>query len=96
LKVIVLLICQCICILCVCCVILRVNIPVQTSLKRFGGTGDEQKSPKMAEKWRIFQTFLVLRVGAFCENRKMGAEIPFKNRPKMPKIGSEAGNWGLV
>ncbi|MBC6113219.1 hypothetical protein H7U22_22670 [Pedobacter sp. CCM 8938] len=50
----------------------------------------------MAEKWRIFQTFLVLRVGAFCENRKMGAEIPFKNRPKMPKIGSEAENWGLV
>ena len=39
-----------------------------------------------------FQTFLVPWVGAFCENRKMGAETPFIFGRKLPFLGSEAGN----
>ncbi|MFC4157716.1 hypothetical protein ACFOX2_12625, partial [Corynebacterium marambiense] len=43
-----------------------------------GGCGENpEKSLKILKNGGKFQTFLVLRVGAFCENGKMGAETPF-------------------
>ncbi|WP_375609840.1 hypothetical protein [Bartonella sp. AC53GZZY] len=54
------------------------------------------KSRKIPKNGGNFQTFLVLRVGAFCENGKMGAETPFIFWPKLPFLGSGAENWGLV